>query len=109
MKGVKLSPKKGLILGKFGRTDQDYLVLFGIWYYLVSIKRFFVPRMRDFYRGSADQYWFSDVVSNLGLPVFTEFPFLMMFPLHNFQKWDCPCILGHTLGIGLLLLMSNTL
>ena len=37
--------------------------------------------------------------------MYTEFPCLKIFPLHNFQKRDCPCILAHTFGIGLLLLM----
>ena len=33
---------------------------------------------------------------------------LKIFPLHNFQRRDCPCILVHTFGIGLLLLMSHS-
>ena len=48
------------------------------------------------YRGTADQNWFSVVVLNLGLPVYTEFACLKIFPLHNFQKWDCLRILAHT-------------
>ena len=28
------------------------------------------------------------------------------FPLHNFQKCDCLCMLANTFGIGLLLLMT---
>ena len=54
---------------------------------------------------TADQYWFSSVVLNLGLPVYTEFPCLKIFPLYIFQKKDCPRILAHTFGIGLVLLM----
>ena len=65
--------------------------------------------MYSFYIGTADQNWFSVVVLNLGLPVYTEFPCLKIFPLHNFQKRDCPRILAHTFGIGLLLLMSLVL
>jgi hypothetical protein len=45
------------------------------------------------------------VVLNLGLPVYTEFLCLKIFPLHKFQKRDCPRILAHTFGIGLLLLL----
>ena len=42
--------------------------------------------------------------------MYTEFPCLKIFPLHNFQKRDCLRILAHTLCIGLLLLMDrNTL
>ena len=37
--------------------------------------------------------------------MYTEFPCLKIFPLHNFKKRDCLCILNHTFGIGLLLLM----
>ena len=58
------------------------------------------------YIGTADQNWFSVVMLNLELPVYTEFPCLKIFPLHNFQKWDCLCMLAHTFGIGLLLLMD---
>ena len=43
-----------------------------------------------------------------GIPVYTEFPCLKIFPLHNFQKRDCLRIIAHTFGIGLLLLMSCT-
>ena len=59
----------------------------------------------SFYRGTADQNWFFVVVLNLGLPGYTEFPCLKIFPLHNFQTWDCLSILSHTFGIGLMLLM----
>ena len=64
------------------------------------------PMTVQFYIGTADQNWFSVVVLKLGLPVHTEFPCLKIFPLHNFQKRDCPCIITHTFGIGLLLLMN---
>ena len=37
--------------------------------------------------------------------MYTEFPCLKIFPLHNFQTRDCPCILANTFGIGLLLLI----
>ena len=57
------------------------------------------------YIGTADQNWFSVVMLNLEFPVYTEFPCLKIFPLHNFQKRDCPRILAITFGIGLLLLM----
>ena len=39
--------------------------------------------------------------------MYTNFTCLKIFPLHNFQNWDCPCILAHTFGIGLLLLMQS--
>ena len=52
-----------------------------------------------------DQNWFIAVVFLKGIPIYTEFPCLKIFPLHNFQTRDCPCILAHTIGIGLLLLM----
>ena len=39
--------------------------------------------------------------------MYTEFPCLQIFPLHNFQKKDCLCILAHTFGIGLLLLIGE--
>ena len=65
--------------------------------------------MYNLYRGTADKNWFGVVVLNLGLPVYTEFPCLKIFPLHNFQKWDCLRILVHTFGIGLLLLMISSL
>ena len=67
------------------------------------------PWLYSFYIGTADQNWFSVVVLNLGLPVYTEFPCLKIFPLHNFQKRDCLSILAHTFGIGLLLLMKYIL
>ena len=54
------------------------------------------------YIGTADQNWFSVVMLNLEFPVYTEFPCLKIFPLHNFQKRDCPRILAHTFGIRLL-------
>ena len=50
-----------------------------------------------FYKCTADHNRFSIVVLNLGLRVYTEFPCLKIFPLHNFQKWDCLCILAHSL------------
>ena len=37
--------------------------------------------------------------------MYTEFPCLKIFFLHNFQKWDCLCTLAHTFDIGLFLLM----
>ena len=40
--------------------------------------------------------------------MYTEFPCLKIFPLHNFQKMDFLCILAHTFCIGLLLLMGDT-
>ena len=47
------------------------------------------------------------VLWSLGLPAKTEFPCLENFPLHNFLKWDCLCLLlAHTLGIGMLLVME---
>ena len=58
------------------------------------------------WRVTADQNWFGAGVFNLGVPAYTEFPFLNIFPLHNLQKRDCPCILAHTFGIGFLLLMQ---
>ena len=61
------------------------------------------------YRGAADQNWFSLVILIVGLPVYKEFPCPKIFPLHNFQKLDCLCILAHTFGIRLLLLMVYTL
>ena len=64
------------------------------------------PRLYNFYRGTADQNWFSVVFLQRGIPVYTYFPCLMIFSLHNFQNWDCLCILAHTFGIGLLLLMD---
>ena len=39
--------------------------------------------------------------------MYTEFPCLKIFPLHNIEKWDCLRILAHTFGIGLLLLMNT--
>ena len=59
-----------------------------------------------FYIGTTDRNWFSVVVFNLGLPAYTEFPFLKNIPLHNFLKWDCLGIQPNTFGIGLLLLIS---
>jgi hypothetical protein len=32
----------------------------------------------------------------MGIPVFTEFPCLKIFPLHNFQKCDCILAYLHT-------------
>ena len=43
----------------------------------------------------SDQNWFSAVVFLRGILIYTEFPCLKIFP----------CILAHTFGIGLLLLM----
>ena len=56
----------------------------------------------SFYIDTYDQNWCSVVVLSLGLPVYTEFPCLKVFPL---RKRDCPCILAHTFGIELLVLM----
>ena len=41
--------------------------------------------------------------------MYTEFPCLKIFPLHNFQKRDCPHILAHTFGIGLMLLINRAI
>ena len=37
--------------------------------------------------------------------MYKEFPRFKIFPLHGHSFWDCLCILAHTFGIGLLLLM----
>ena len=65
------------------------------------------PKSVQFLKRHSWSELFSVVVKNCGLPVYTEFPCLKIFPLHNFQTWDWLCILAHTFGIGLLLLMPK--
>ena len=45
------------------------------------------------YKDTGKQNFFSVVVLNLGLPVYTEFPGLKIFPLHNFPNLDYLLIL----------------
>ena len=75
----------------------------GFWVFLVhptmvlvllsaSVEISFVSRMRDFYIGTADQNWFSVVVVKRSSGCTLQFTSAEILPLHNFQKWDCPCM-----------------
>ena len=65
------------------------------------------PWLYNLCRVAADQNWFGAVILNLGLPVYTEFPCLKFFPLHNYQKWDCLLILAHTFFLLLFLIVNS--
>ena len=58
------------------------------------------------HKGTDEQNWHNVVALNGGLQVYTESPCLKIFPPHNFQNLDYLCILAHTFGNGLLLLMA---
>ena len=65
------------------------------------------PMTVHFYRGTADQICFSVMVFNKGLPMYTGFPSICPFPLHQCSFSDCLCIQGHTYGVALLLMSTS--
>ena len=53
-----------------------------------------------FYRGTADQNWFNVVVFKRSSGCTLQFPSAELFPLHNFQNWDCRCMRAYSFGVG---------
>ena len=58
------------------------------------------PWLYTFYRGTADQNWFSFVVFEMSSGCTQQFPSAELLPLHNFQNWDCRCMRVYSFGIG---------
>ena len=53
-----------------------------------------------FLSGPADQNWLSVVFFERSSVYTLQFPSAELFPLHNFQNWDCHCMLVYSFGIG---------
>ena len=83
-------------------THKLYSFTIEIWF---GANAMIHPWLYILFEGTADWNWFSVVVSLKEIPVYTEFPCLKISPPHRHSFWDCCCLIAHTFGIGLLLIM----